>query len=359
MNYKGARVILLSGGPPISLKVLYCLHHLGLKTHLVDLGGVSAAKFSRYLSGYDRLEPTYGEGDGERLATILKSINAVHEVLAVVPSDVASAAALHDATPFMGGIPVFPVSSHETLDMLDDKWLFQQFLEENDIPAPRSILVSEPEDIGKLASKGIRFPAVVKSLYGESGHGVFVAKTAQDAERYLQSGSRYACLPLLVQEFVPGLDADLSILCKGGEVRAQILQIRREGYILEFAHNDFATDIGRRIAQAADFSGVANIDLRLDETTGEATVIECNPRFWYTLQASMWRGLNFADLGLKLARGEVVPAAAAPEDGLYYLHGGLLKNVLWNPARWGTITAYNLRGLMQALTDPMPFVRST
>jgi len=358
MNYKGGRVILLSGGPPISLKVLYCLHNIGLKTHLVDLGGVSAAKFSRYLSGYDRLQPTYGDGEGERLATVLKSINAAHEVLAVVPSDVGSAGALHDAKPFMDGIPAFPVSSPETLDMMDDKWRFQKFLEENDIPAPRSILISEPGDIGRIASMGITFPAVVKSLYGESGHGVFVAKTAQDAERYLQSGSHYACLPLLVQEFVPGLDADLSILCEGGEVRAQILQIRRNGYILEFAHNDFVTEIGRRIARAADFSGVANIDLRIDEATGEATVIECNPRFWYTLQASMWRGLNFPDLGMKLARGEAVPAAAAPEDGLYYLHGGLVKKVLWNPLRWNTLRAYNMRGLLQAMTDPMPFIRS-
>jgi biotin carboxylase len=358
MNYKGGRVILLSGGPPISLKVLYCLHRLGLKTHLVDLGGVSAAKFSRYLSEYDRLEPACGDGDGERLATVLKNINATHEVLAVVPSDVASAAALHDAKPFMDGIPVFPVSSPETLKMLDDKWRFQQFLEENDIPVPRSMLISEPEDIGKLALKGIAFPAVVKSLYGESGHGVFVSKTREDVERYLQSGSRHARLPVLLQEFVPGLDADLSILCEGGEVRAQILQIRRDGYILEFAHNDFATDIGRRIAKAANFSGVANIDLRLDEITGEATVIECNPRFWYTLQASMWRGLNFLDLGMKLARGEAVPATAAPEDGLYYLHGGLVRKVLWNPVRWNRLAAYNLRGLMQALTDPMPFIRS-
>ena len=358
MKEKGGHVVLLSGGPPIALKVLYCLHRLGIKTHLVDLQGTSITRFSRYLNGYDRLQPAYGAGDGERLAAALNRINAGHKVLAAVPSDVASAAALYEAKPFLNDIAAFPVSSPHTLDMLDDKWRFQQFLDGNGISAPRSTLISGLGDLEALASKGISFPVVLKSLHGESGHGVFVAKTRGDAEHYLQSGSRHARLPVQLQEFTPGLDADLSILCMDGEVKAEVLQIRRDGYILEFAQNDFATDIGRRIASAANFSGVANIDLRIDEKTGMATVIECNPRFWYTLQASMWRGLNFVGLGLELARGESVSAPGGPTNSLYYLHGGLLRNVLWNPARWNTVSVCNMHGLLQALTDPMPFIRS-
>jgi hypothetical protein len=65
--------------------------------------------------------------------------------------------------------------------------------------------------------------------------------------------------------------------------------------------------------------------------------------------------MNFVEAGLAIAQGDAF-ARNSPVDGVYYLHGCLLTRVLWSPSRWRTIEAYNLRGLFQALSDPMPFI---
>src|SRR5699024_4225225 len=125
--------------------------------------------------------------------------------------------------------------------------------------------------------------------------------------------------------------------------------------ILEFAHNEKALDLVRRIVKAANFSGVANIDLRIDEKSGEIKVIECNPRFWYTLQASLWRGLNFVAAGLDLAQGRNI-MTVPPDNGRYYYHGHIAKKILFRPGEWRNVPGYNWHGFLQAVTDPVPFL---
>lgn len=352
-----SRVALLSSGPPISLKVLYCLHRMGAHTHVIDLRHPSAAGFSRYRKGYRRISPAIEQHEGDRLAEFLGDYMDRHGLEAVVGGDIFSSGMLHAVQDKLRPGSVFPVSSMETLEMLDDKWRFHCFLEENAIPGPRTILLEHEEDLALLRKGTIRFPVIVKTLYGESGYGVFPAGNVGEIEHYLRSGSKYAKLPLLVQEFVRGYDADISVLAVEGQVVAHVGQSRRVPGSLEFFENEAVLEIAQRIVRAAAYNGVANIDIRIDEESGKVTVIECNPRFWYTLQASLWRGANFLEAGFAVARGRQVNWRA-PKDGVYHLHGHLIRRMLWNPAKWAQVPLYNVRGLFQALSDPLPFIKA-
>ena len=42
-----------------------------------------------------------------------------------------------------------------------------------------------------------------------------------------------------------------------------------------------------------NYSGVAHVDLRFDQNDGEFKVIEVNTRFWGSLDASLFAGVNF------------------------------------------------------------------
>ncbi len=350
------RAALLSSGPPISLKVLYCLHALGIETDVLDLAETSIAKHSRYRRRYQKLEPGASGSSFDADATGRSLLEYVrkNEIDAVIGGDIHSTGVLDATKHWLSEAVVFPSSGFSKLEQLDDKWLFQQFMVANGIPCPHSILLEKAETLESDVSS-LTFPIIAKPLHGESSHGVVCLVDVDSLRRHLQSGSKYARLPLLLQEYVNGQDADISFLAFEGKIHCHVLHTRTNGCALEFVTNDAVLNVATQVAKASGFTGVANIDVRINSSTNAVSVLECNPRFWYTLQASLWRGLNFVEAGLALARGDVT-APKSPVGGVYYLHGCLLTRVLWSPSRWRTIKPYNLKGLFQALSDPMPFI---
>lgn len=351
--------ILLSAGSPIALKVTYCLRSAGYDVHLLDLDRVSSARYSRYVASYQRVQ---GEPDDENSLSVAVNTTCLTRGLPkgtlVLPSDVSSVVALSKLREHLPEALVFPVSDATTIAQLDDKSLFQELLREHEIPGPRGMVIQNPGQLDELDAYGLAYPLVLKTCSGESGHGVFFVHSASEA-RSIASSLLGARTPRLVaQEYIDGVDADLSVLCERGKICTSVLQLRPTGDELLFSFSEQALSVGARLMQATEFTGVANIDLRLDRHSGEAFAIECNPRFWYTLQASLWRGLNFVEAGAQLALGESGDFSGHfAQTGGYHLHGHLLKRVIWNPRRWPTISRYNLSGLIQACSDPVPFIR--
>lgn len=351
-------VVLLSSGPPISLKVLYCLQRLGVIVDIVDIGIPSIARHSRYRRHYMRIPVSSSDMTNPEMdfANALQAYIHEQGVQGVIGGDIASTGLLHEIREQLIGVTVFPTSDRDTLELLDDKWRFQEFMVGHGIPCPKAVLLESMDHVHSLA-QSVGFPLVVKPLFGESGHGIVRIEDSQALAAHLESGSKYATLPLILQEFAPGGDADISVLAFEGRVVCHVIHAREAGCTLRFMENREVLDVAERIISAARYTGVANIDIRLDERTGSVFVLECNPRFWYTLQASLWRGLNFVEAGFRLAAGEDV-VLPAPTHGAYHLHGCLLTRLLWNPAKWRSIEGYNLRGLLQALSDPLPFLCS-
>lgn len=354
--------ILLSGGSPIALKVVYCLRQAGYRIHLVDIRRPSSARHSRYLTSYRALATdSPSTPSGEYLATqITRVVRTLHlpTTTAIVPSDVASVIALHEAAPALEPLVVFPVSARDVVDSLDDKVRFQHLLSKYEIPGPAGMALHQLDQLDELPHHGLTFPLLLKTSYGESGHGVFLAQTLEQARLYAAEKLKEPGKALVAQEYIDGLDADLSVLCQNGEILRSVLQLRHGADTLEFSYSEPSLAVGKKLMAATKFSGVANIDLRIQPESQKAYAIECNPRFWYTLQASLWKGLNFAEAGVQLAMGDLATTAPPFDaEGFYYLHGHLLKHLLWRPRHWQSIGGYNLQGLYQALSDPVPFIR--
>jgi predicted ATP-grasp superfamily ATP-dependent carboligase len=100
--------------------------------------------------------------------------------------------------------------------------------------------------------------------------------------------------PILVQEFIDGEDRSISIFCQGGEVKKEVVYSHPEG-IFHF-HDE--PDLSRRVrelAGAMKLDGVINFDARVDRN-GKIWLIECNPRFFFSMDAIMIAGINFADI---------------------------------------------------------------
>lgn len=363
MNHSPASPIprsvgLLSSGPPISLKVLYCLKQLNIATDVIDIGTSSAARYSRYRRDYVQIPMPLpgGQESMDAFAEALSSYLLKKKVEGVIGGDMASTGILHAVRDHLINIKVFPTSSAELLDLLDNKWRFQEFMVAHDIPCPRTILLENLAN-WETAAMSIGYPLIVKPLFGESGHGIITAHKPSELNAHLHSGSKYARLPLLFQAFAPGADADISILAQDGRIICHVVQIRENGCTLRFVEHFKALEIAQKIMSPTNYTGIANIDIRIASGTGNVSVLECNPRFWYTLQASMWRGMNFVEAGYRMLAGEKhQPYFLA--NGEYHLHGCLLKKFIWKPMRWKSIAPYNWKGLAQALSDPAPYLLS-
>ena len=131
-----------------------------------------------------------------------------------------------------------------------------------------------------------------------AGEGVLVLRTAADFDRL----ARCAYRPLLVQTFVEGRDRDISLLARDGEIIAYAVQ-HRDAAAFDFTDNlQLLTQVRRLIADEK-FTGVAHFDARETED-GSFYLIECNPRFWYSIFALAAAGLNMVDLSLQPAHAK-------------------------------------------------------
>jgi biotin carboxylase len=150
----------------------------------------------------------------------------------------------------------------------------------------------------------VGLPVIIKPLTEAGGHGVVKADTLADLENHVSGDRPHSELPPIVQKYLPGFDAGISFLAADGRILGRSLQRDHpfDGSI-EFFRSGEIEEFGVRFARLTGYTGVANIDLRVDGVFRLLGMIECNPRFWNSIVPSRIHGLNFAKAGVDLALG--------------------------------------------------------
>lgn len=113
------------------------------------------------------------------------------------------------------------INTADAIDIVKDKLYTQQMLAMHNLPVPRTMLAKFPTDVD-LVEKQIGFPAVVKTLSGQKGMGVFLTENRskfQDLmELMLALGGRDN---IILQEFISdSRGRDLRVFVVGGRVIA-------------------------------------------------------------------------------------------------------------------------------------------
>ena len=299
------KTLVLCSNPVLGIGVIRCL---GVAGHWVCAMGTRKFPFyrmSRYCARYEAFGKAGLCGPGEEMIARINSMVRRHGVEAIVPADLAASMVAGEMGERLGA-PLYPLTEPAGLRRLHDKWLFSKFLGENNLPHPRTALVERAEDVAALEIAG---PWIVKPRDGDGGVGVGRADAREEIEKRIAAEGR----ALLVQEFIPGADIDLSFLADRGELVAWTIQTGGPPSVRRvFQAHPRVLEIGRALAAASGYHGVAHVDMRIDERDGTVRVLEINPRFWNTLCHSLCIGVNFADLGIRMMRGEL-PVAAFDE----------------------------------------------
>jgi predicted ATP-grasp superfamily ATP-dependent carboligase len=240
-----------------------------------------------------------GSGDDE-FVTLVNDLAAQNPQTVLIPFDCEG---IRMANRLDGRLQVktVPVPDVATLDLLEDKWRFHAFCSQHALPVPLTRFVGTKEaiDFDAIAAE-FGLPFVLKPTNWSGSLGVQIVGSRAQFEQQILGDARYAFDTLIVQQFIEGDDACLSVLAERGRLRAFAIQqpIRDR---IEFMPNAGLEAIASQICRDSTYHGVMNLDVRIEKHTGRLFLIEANPRFYASLTASVSCGLNFVAESIDLA----------------------------------------------------------
>ena len=341
------KALLLAFSAKQQYHAMRCAQAAGYTVHVLGKHMARNLRLSRYCSSYQEMNYKPGVTPVEEaLAEISEAVRRL-SVDIVIPSDVVSTRLL---TLIADRLPVQTCSLPDAaiFEKLNDKSWFYQFCERNKLPTPATWLFQNAGEASKaLVDQEISLPVIIKPIDRMGSSGIVTIKTRADLA--LLASVTYR--PLLIQQYVDGRDCGIAMLCHRGKVVAYSFQ-RHFDWGYQYEDDPRVRPMVERIAMATKFHGVAHFDVRESAETGDLMLIECNPRYWYSMFALALAGLNFLKLSLETK-------SLDPENPLRvdkkevrvnrFLLQRFLSRAVLNDSDWRTLKYY--------LTDPLPILQ--
>ena len=207
-------------------------------------------------------------------------------------------------------------TSAEDVDAAEDRELFDQILEQCEIPRPKGHTVFTAEEAKKAAAQ-LGYPVLVRPSYVLGGQGMRIAVSDEDVEEYIGIINQIAQEhPILVDKYLMGKEIEVDAVCDGEDILIPGIMehIERAGIhsgdsisvypaqtISETAKETIA-EYTRRLAKALHVVGMINIQFIV--CGEEVYVIEVNPRSSRTVPyISKVTGIPIVPLATKVILG--------------------------------------------------------
>lgn len=185
------------------------------------------------------------------------------------------------------GVPC--INSSHPIEIVKDKLYTHQILAENNLPVPKTMLAKFPVNIDYV-DKNIGFPAVIKTISGTQGRGVFLASSKKEFENIMGLIEvTNAKVNIIIQEFIADSHGkDLRVLVIGGRA---IACMKREAQGETFKANvssggipsnyDLTPEIEWLATEACRVTGldIAGVDLLFDGEHYKICEINSAPGF--------------------------------------------------------------------------------
>jgi predicted ATP-grasp superfamily ATP-dependent carboligase len=312
------RIVLVTDGEQrAALAVVRSLGVAGHIVHTVSARTPSLAGASRWCQSDERVPDPLAQpaAFAQAVGRRLRETGADTLIPIAEPALLASLAARE-------GYPgvLIPFPDIASFRRISDKALVLDRAAALGIAAPRQVTLASP---GDPAAGSVEFPVALKparSVAELDGRRVKVAvRYAVSAAELRQALKAYdpAAFPVLAQQRITGPGIGVFLLRWDGRILAAFahrrlrekppsggVSVYRESSPLDPGLLDRST----RLIEAFDWSGVAMIEYKLDQTSGTPYLMEINGRFWGSLQLAVDAGVDFPDLLLRAAVGDPAPA---------------------------------------------------
>ena len=216
------------------------------------------------------------------------------------------------------GVPILGTSA-ENVDAAEDRELFDEILEQCEIPRPKGHTVFTAEEAKKAANE-LGYPVLVRPSYVLGGQGMQIAISDEDVDEFIGIINRIAQEhPILVDKYLQGKEIEVYAFCDGTDILIPGIMehIERAGVhsgdsisvypaqsISQHA-KDTIVEYTKRLARSLHVIGMINIQFIV---CGEDVyVIEVNPRSSRTVPyISKVTGIPIVPLATKVILGHTI-----------------------------------------------------
>ena len=207
-------------------------------------------------------------------------------------------------------------TSAEDVDAAEDRELFDEILEQCQIPRPKGHTVFTAEEAKKAANE-LGYPVLVRPSYVLGGQGMRIAVNDEDVEQYIGIINRIAQEhPILVDKYLVGKEIEVDAVCDGEDIVIPGIMehIERAGIhsgdsisvypaqTISKTAKATIEEYTKRLAKALHVIGMINIQFIV--CGEEVYVIEVNPRSSRTVPyISKVTGIPIVPLAAKAIMG--------------------------------------------------------
>jgi hypothetical protein len=243
------------------------------------------------------------------------------------------------------------LGSPENFPALYARAKFMELAQEEDIRVPKTAVIRDSRDLRNWIAQN-DFPVVLKADFSSGGEGVRVVRNLEDAERALralQAPPLFAramkrafvdrdttlVWPSLLrrrslvnaQTFVAGREATSAVACWKGEVLASLhFEVLNKGVsagpatVLRAIEHAEMSAAAEKMVRRLNLSGLHGFDFMLESQTGNAYLIEINPRSTQVGHLTLGLGRDIpAALYAAVSGQPVRPAAKITNDHTFAL----------------------------------------
>jgi D-aspartate ligase len=200
------------------------------------------------------------------------------------------------------------------------------------LPTPRTVSCDSAEVL-EIQASAMRFPVIAKPRYAfqwrqqglwekVGAQKAFIADSREELRRLY---SRLAAVTeeVLLQEYIPGVDMDIVVCCayigrdgkpKGhftGRKLKQSPPLVGTGCVVEAVDCPAIVSPTFELLNAFGYTGIAEVEFKLDKATGIYYLIEINPRHWDQHELGTLVGINISRLAYEDMLGRA-PQAILP-----------------------------------------------
>ncbi len=187
------------------------------------------------------------------------------------------------------GVPILGTSA-ENVDAAEDRELFDEILEQCEIPRPAGHTVFTAEE-AKAAAHELGYPVLVRPSYVLGGQGMQIAINDQDIDEFIGIINRIAQEhPILVDKYLQGKEIEVDAVCDGEDILIPGIMehIERAGVhsgdsisvypaqTISQKSKDTIVEYTKRLARSLHVVGMINIQFIVCDD--KVYVIEVNPR---------------------------------------------------------------------------------
>jgi predicted ATP-grasp superfamily ATP-dependent carboligase len=321
------KVLVTDGSYEHTLAIVRYLGRLGIEVCAIGESRSTLSFHSKYC--HERIigpNPSLEQEYAEFLQRTLRQ--GTFEVLIPVGYRSTSVVSRHRGD--LEGLVRFVLPDQESVELASNKKKTYALADKIGIPYPRTVY---PQSLAELESMSgsLDYPVVIKGLLEAGRQLVRYPSSRQELIR----DYRVMCeennldgetLPM-VQEYIRG-DITYSFcglyqkgVCKKIFMFKEIRSVPVRGGSASYAESFYdptLKEYGMRLLGSLNWHGVANIEFKLEKSTGRLKLMEVNPKFWASLEVALRAGVNFPYDVIQVAMGKEVAYSEEYERGLRF-----------------------------------------